>query len=322
MLSSMTVISYKSFYLSSDDPNEDYVRIYNEGPAESTFSINLNGSLYLNEQEILDAILMSPSEYDDEPIQRKVWRFIVKNKNHWWPITDSQWAKTPALFFNSLGFGNCGDASFLFSHVMRALGYQTRIWTFDGHTVPEVFIDGRWELWDPDWSGIYYYNRDGQIAGAEELTADTALITNPINPIVNIGSNPSAGLVYSQQMAEIYSKPLFYDSVLLNPNIDYELKFNLPPKGLIEFPRKIISQLESKLESNDRTFFPDYKNLKLTIPRSWTGTLNLPLVLHSIGYDGEHSLSVIGKDADGNWQSSPTVANWVTDTMVPSYVCL
>ncbi|MCW5620267.1 MAG: hypothetical protein KIS79_04080 [Burkholderiales bacterium] len=52
---------------------------------------------------------------------------------------------------------------------------EVRVWTLNGHVVPEVKVDGRWEMYDSD-TGIIYYNDSNQIAGVEELMTDPTLI--------------------------------------------------------------------------------------------------------------------------------------------------
>ena len=33
---------------------------------------------------------------------------------------------------------------------------------FVGHVVPEIYIDGRWQIYDPDLA-VFYHNLDGTI---------------------------------------------------------------------------------------------------------------------------------------------------------------
>jgi hypothetical protein len=301
------------YSLSTDAPATDFVRIINRSDKTASFRFNLNNKLFPSDNDLLSAIQAMVLEYPGEPIQRKVWRFIKDNRYHWYPLEGSGWygwgTYSPALFFNSIGFGFCDDSAELFCQIMTLLGYQARIWGLNGHVVPEVLINGKWEMYDPDLK-VYYYNSQGRVAGVEELAANSDLITNPISPLSGTTDN-----AYSQTVADIYSSPdnvpyTWYSDNTLN---NYSLDMQIPAGGILEFPTVFgVSLLSYSL-----TDVPYYSNARLTVPRGWTGTVNTPLVIHSIGYDGPHTLSVIARDGAGNWQVEPTIVNWTTDSWAP-----
>jgi len=302
---------YLSYYLSTYTPNTDYIRISNHGNTTASFIPNLNNKLFASSDDVLSEIRALPPDYENEPIERKVWRFVVNNRYVHWSITPSFWGTTtPAFFFNSLGFGMCGNAAALYCQLMYSLGYQTRVWDLNGHVVPEVFINGKWEMYDSDFA-VYYSNLQGEVAGVEELIANPNLIVNPINPLV--GTFDGA---YSQSTANWYSSTVgtpvntWYDN---DYKKNYLLTLQIPSNGSLEFPHAFAAPI--------RTWYyteaPSYTNARLTIPRGWAGYLNTPLAIHSIGYDGPHTLSVIAKDSAGNWQSNPTIVNWTTDSFEP-----
>ena len=78
------------------------------------------------------------------------------------------------------------------------MGYESRVWLLSGHVVSDVHTGDRWQLYDPDLK-VHYYNRDGLVAGLEELAAQPELITNPTNP-----ASPDS-YVYRGRIAQIYS---------------------------------------------------------------------------------------------------------------------
>ena len=302
---------YNTYTLKTDTPQTDFIRIINNSASTASFKINLNNMLFASDGDVLSEIQAMLPEYANEPIERKVWRFIRDNRYHWYPLSYFGWiTASPALFFNSIGFGFCDDSAALFCQLMTFLGYQTRIWGLGGHVVPEVLINGKWEMYDPDLK-VYYRNYQGQVAGVEELAANPDLITNPISPLSGTASN-----AYSQSVANIYSSTDDNGVYLWNygdtiPN--YLLNIQIPSGGIFEFPAVFAAPIRTLYNK----VAPFYTNARLIVPRRWAGTLNTPLVIHSIGYDGPHTLSVIGKDSVGNWQTTPTVATWTTDSWAP-----
>ena len=299
---------YITYDLKTSTSQTDFVRIVNHSGSTASFRIDLNGMLFASDADVLSAIQAMPPEYPNEPLQRKVWRFIRDNRYHWYGITDHGWdMPSPALFFNSIGFGFCDQSAELYCQFMTSLGYQARRWLFTAHTTSEVLINGRWEMYDAD-IGVYYYNSQGQVAGVAELATDPSLITNPIDPL------PSApSYCFSQVMADIYSSPGAPYPPWSYGDTNYLLEIQVPPGGSLDLPALFAAPLHTPY----RVDVPTYTNARLTIPRNWAGTFSTPFVLHSIGYEGPHTLSVIGKDADGNWQTDPTVVSWTTDSWPP-----
>ncbi len=300
-----------TYHLTTTTPETDFITIKNNSSVTASFIMNLNHSLFPGDIDVVNAIRATPDEYPNEPIQRKVWRFIRDNRYHWYPPSADLWeSSSPALFFNSIGFGYCGHTAALYCQILTALGYPTRFWALEGHAVPEVLVDGRWELYDPDLQ-VYYMNHWGEVAGVEELALQPGLITNPISPLYD-----TVYWAYSQTVADIYasasdnSVTQWYLDDTIN---DYSLNLEIPPQGILEFP----AVFAAPIHTIDYTEAPSYTNLRLTIPRAWTGTLRTPLVIHSIGYEGPQALSVIGRDSTGHWQTTPTVADWIADSWAP-----
>ncbi len=300
-----------TYRLTTASPETDFITIKNNSSTTSSFRLNLNNRLFARDADVLAEIQAMPNEFANEPIQRKVWRFIRDNRYHWYPPSADGWeSSSPALFFNSIGFGYCGHAAALYCQLLSMLNFPTRFWALNGHAVPEVLIDGRWEMYDPDLQ-VYYLNHDGQVAGVGELTQHPELITSPISPL-----EQSVYWAYSQLVADIYASAddndlvsWVYDSSVR----DYLLSLDIPPGGVLDFPGVFISPIHTI----DYTEAPSYTNVRLTVPRGWEGTLNIPLVIHSIGYEGAHTLSVIGEDTNGRWQTLPTIAAWTADSWAP-----
>ncbi|MGE3600168.1 MAG: hypothetical protein AB7N70_31965 [Dehalococcoidia bacterium] len=83
----------------------------------------------------------------------------------------------------------------------RAAGYEARVWGLSGHVVPEILVDGRWQMFDPDLA-VYYKDESGAVAGVEDIVSRPDLITQPQSPIF-AGSNYV--FPYSTTVRDIYA---------------------------------------------------------------------------------------------------------------------
>ena len=134
---SLEPTEYRSDYLRTSTPASAYVSIRNTGPAVIAYQLAFNQKFGLTTQEVVRTIQDMEPEFPDEPIQRKVWRFIRDNRYHFDPLTAARWNHSPGLFFSSVGFGYCDDSASLFRHLMTAMGFTSRVWALNGHVVPE-----------------------------------------------------------------------------------------------------------------------------------------------------------------------------------------
>jgi hypothetical protein len=296
-------------------------RITNEGSSEVGFNLLINGkSFFATVEDVINDIQSMPSDYPDEPAYRKLWRYLIKNRYHFESYTDSVWGHSPVLMLNSLGFGFCDDVASVYYFLATKMGYQARIWNIisadsqSGHVIPEVLIQNRWEMYDPDLE-VYYWNEQGQVAGVEELSHNTQLITEPINPfplshfsdLAISAYEPSVPYAYSQYIAYVY----YVYSGVYHHKIDtgyyvqvgfptYDTPFSLPPKAYLEFP--VQSDIVLRSESGDDV--PSYHIMRLMLPKGWSGSVRVPFVFLSVRGSGRISLNDTHYDLD-----SPAVAN-------------
>jgi hypothetical protein len=162
-------------------PERHYIRIANRGALDTVFSLRLNHRGFRTLADVMADIAQLPDQTDGEPLPRKAWRWVVGHRYHWVPLTGKSWYHSPTVFFNSAGFGFCDDVAHLLAFLWSEMGYQTRVWGLSGHVVPELFLDGRWQMYDPDLE-VYYLDRAGRVAGATDLMLDPDLIRNPVPP--------------------------------------------------------------------------------------------------------------------------------------------
>jgi len=267
------------------------VKITNKGSTEIGINLEFNdNSFYTSYEDILSEIIKMPADYSNEPFQRKLWRYIVKNRYSFHPYTDYAWGHSPAVFLNSIGFGYCDDSASLYYILAKKSGYEARVWGLGGHVVAEVWIDDHWEMYDPDLA-VYYLNEKRQVVGVEYLASNPQLITMPIDPIIPYAASVSIPTAYTQEVAEIYATTdsnwtgEYYHYQVDFPEYDYP--FNLPPNSYLEFPVKLEHPLKSIFDYD----VPKYSVMRLMLPKGWAGNIKLPFVILAINGAGTISLN-------------------------------
>lgn len=215
------------------------------------------------------------------------WEIVSHFTEHISPLWDNwnqyppyDWGHSPALMLNSLGFGICDDMATVLHALWRELGYSTRVWGLNGHTVSEIYVENKWQMYDADFK-VYYHTRDLQVASVSELIADTSLVNNPRCPILDKNSTAyTIGYVYEiGQVVNDYTRWLPPDL----PN------FEIPPNVTI---RKIQNVTIETLDSTRITTY----GLQFYLPPLWNGTIAEPLILHSI--QGNYTSCII---SEGNF---------------------
>ena len=285
-------ISDRLFAFKSEKPGM-FIKLENSGNTESCFSLRLNENNFNTEQEILEKINAMPEEFSNEPVERKAWRFVSSIITRSRPITGERWPHTPLLMLNSIGFGQCDDFASVLSFIWKKQGFQSRVWGLEGHVVPEVFTNGKWQMYDPNL-GIYYLNSKNEVAGVEELSSNAEYFNNPI-VTDNIQLNDSLSFFLIMRYSGWLTKK--YQSRNDNKvnewyNVSAEMKnpeLCLPPGATLEFPVDYPSKIYNK------GFFGDKKELrsflKITLPAEWKGQITLPFVIAFVQGKGEVELN-------------------------------
>jgi hypothetical protein len=264
-------------------PHQHAISIRNVSQAAVPFVLRHNGArLFTNGPQILDELTASPDAFPGEPLQRKLWRGVRDGTYHWTPLTEAYWQHSPLLLLNSIGFGFCDDVASALTTLARDAGFEARTWALNGHVVPEILADGRWELWDPDLA-VYYFDRQGLVAGVEELAADTSLITAPEEP----RALTTWAWPYDPAVADIYGTTANnsivgagYEAFYVEPRATAPLA--LPAGAAVTYPGKWSAQPTS----TDGTAPPVVTQLKMDLPAGFTGTVDWPLVLWDVQGSG------------------------------------
>jgi len=80
------------------------------------------------------------------------------------------------------GYSLCGNNSATMCALYNLAGLEARRRSLNGHVVPEVYFEGRWNYIDTDMYG-YVVKQDGSIASVDDLLENPSLFQrNPLNP--------------------------------------------------------------------------------------------------------------------------------------------
>jgi Pilus formation protein N terminal region len=265
----------KTLTLTAASPAEMALVLTNDSDRQVDFAFEHNGfPAFQSRQEIVDFVKAMPESYVGEPFERKLWRFLVDNTFHWAPVSPLAFVGDPWVEINSLGWGYCGEVAAAYVLIAREAGYAARVWGLSGHVVSEISIGSRWEMYDADLVA-YYYDRDNQLAGVEELAADPSLITNPINPLhpTWLGYGP-----YSQVVADIYSSTAdnwIDEGVFLPTTTSPPARVWVPAHATLTYPG-IWTVPPIGLDGTTSIPVAYYKQARLDLPAGWTGHLALP----------------------------------------------
>lgn len=270
---------------STNNTHLELVSLQNTLPRSVSFTLTYNGNkAFTSAADAADHIRTMPEQFAGEPFERKLWRYVRDNTYHEVPINRSlSWhSYWPTL--NSLGFGLCSHAAAVFTEVARAAGYEARIWGLSGHVVPEIRVNGRWQMYDPDLA-IYYFTRDGRVAGVEELANDPSLIISPTNPIyAAIGSgsyDTSIATIYDANSADNF----IGDSDFLWTGPTGDSGIELPGGAQLLLPGH-WTDAPTGYDGNTPSTVKAYKQAAIELPAGWTGAIHLPWILWDVQGSG------------------------------------
>jgi hypothetical protein len=80
----------------------------------------------------------------------------------------------PVRQFNDYGFTMCSTVAGVNCSIWGAMGLPVKFWDISMHTVPEVFYDGRWHMYDSSLTALYTLCDGKTIAGVEDIGAEGA----------------------------------------------------------------------------------------------------------------------------------------------------
>jgi hypothetical protein len=274
--------------------------VRNNGTQPVRFNLGVDGrEFFANDADVLSAIGVNAATASDLDVALAIWRFLLRNRRHSEPYTAEQWGHSPALLLNSIGSGYCDDVAAAFAALGRLAGRETRVWSMNGHVVPEMRVAGNWAVFDPDLE-VYYLDDNYLPAGVAELSAQRRLIEQPVLPtaphwaaellqlrgMVDAAAQIAGSVAYSSFVADIYGSAgdnyvsAYYDAVPDMPPHAYPLY--APPRTVIQVgailstrPTGIYGELLSDAA------------LSVRLPSDWQGAIQIPFVLRAIAGTGQ-----------------------------------
>lgn len=255
------------------------LRFVNRAVETRSVSLTINGIALDSLADLIVETLALPAEQAGEPLQRRAWRYVARRTIHSWPVTGGNFQHQAELYLRSAGYGLCDDVAHALALLWRAMGYNARIIWLEGHVVPEVSVDGRWELYDPDYR-VYYLNRKGLVASVADLENDATLILSPVQQIANaVDGSYGSSLVQIYTSADDNVVDASLQSVSISP---FDPTLDLPADASLEI------QGESAVAVPTIEPGPPIEAaaLKLRLPPGFAGTVRLPYILTDIAGDG------------------------------------
>ena len=272
------------------------VVLTNQGPTATDFDLSHNGHLAFSSMDKLLATVQAlPDAITAEPLPRKIWRFVRDNTYHFPTVSFEQWVLASGPTLNSFGFGLCSNVASAVVQIAQAAGFEARARSLNGHVVPEIRMAGAWQMYDPDLS-IYYYKAGGSVAGVDDLIANPALITSPINPIFSPGMND---VVYSQTIADIYASTDYFFALDYLPT--YSLlnsRITLPAGGRLIYPGA-WSAPPVAYDDYFTVAYPveQFRQARLELPAGYVGSIPMPWVLADVQGTGRVRIAGVEFDA-------------------------
>lgn len=268
------------YTLVTDTPDAEGVVITNRSNFTAEFTMRFNDQISVNLQDLVRQIReWEHPGVTDLPDYQKAYHYLLEYHQHDFPLSGRTWMHEPSLYLNSLGAGLCDDAASALSLIWQGMGYEARVWLLQGHVAAEVHADGRWQLYDPDLQ-VVYQNREGFVAGVEELASNPDLITNPV---IRDAEDP---FVYSRRIASIYSTDNNRVCTGCADNtVSRDLIFQIPAGGSLEWGEP---EFDRELLAIHIDAPEDLGQIKLTVPAGYVGAVDIPLALYDVQGNAGH----------------------------------
>lgn len=293
------------------DPENGAIVLTNTADRTVNFNLTHNGFPTFEGLDGVVAHVQSMlEEFIDEPFERKLWRFVRNSIYHELPLTTKRWLYDPWVTLNSLGWGLCGHAASTYVEIARAAGYEARVWALEGHVVPEIRVNGEWQMYDPDIA-VYYWTEDDRIASVDDLAANPTLITNPVNPLFDTSRWQ---LAYTHLVADIYSSTddnVNGEHLFVAPEQTPSSRVFLPGGSRLTYPGRWTEAPTIQVPP-DSYEAPHFRQALLELPAGWTGTVTLPWMAWEV-----LGVGAVGIDGITYTVGSPELRSRLRDTTQP-----
>lgn len=254
-----------------------FVKIENTSNDIVIFSFSVNDKFWFSANDLISYI----REIDCQPplsVPREVFNaavILTKYSFHQSPVMlKEQTLTNPTIILNSLGFGLCDDRSCALVRIWQQMGYRSRCAHLGGHAVSEVFVNGRWIMFDVD-NNVFFTNDQSEIQSVEQIGAskDNLVLQQIID---NFSFSQLYFLLNKTQYFEMFSTTYnngYTDSI---PLPEQETEFlSLLPGSYIEFR---VTTTESLM--------PHDALCRIHIPNKSEGLMHIPFVIHHVEGSG------------------------------------
>ncbi len=294
-----TIIARRVFQNICADSSGCIISIKNEGDTLSVFKVQ-SDHFFKAKGYMLNDIYNMQIDHPNEPLERLAWMYVIDKINYCRPFSEEGWMHYPELMVNSLGNGLCDDMATLLSFIWKDLMFESRIWTIEGHVVPEVYVKGKWHMYDPSYQ-VYYLNKDNKVASVEEIAKDTTLMNRKVYAS-NVAFHPKA-LSSSKALKNMYAttEDNFINEGYNNRMNPIDIRFYLPKKSSMTFPIRFPEYFWPYKGAD----FPEYTFAEIKVADSSECSIKVPLVLHNIKGKGKVSINdsifTIGSEEIGTY---------------------
>lgn len=264
-----------------DGEYRSIVRIENRNDDMTRVVLGIAGRLFVDREDILEAIEQMSEQYPGEPDFRKAWRFVATRTYHATPFSAHSKQHDPLLYLNSIGSGFCDDAAAVLATIWQWQGHASRLWGLSGHVVAEVEYDGRLMMFDADY-GVHYHDALHRIASVEQLAESPDLVHRPLDPVWSV-DHPS----YSESLAELYASVDDNFAVEWSQTAsEHPLAVPLPPRSALTFP--VV--FDEPVLAYDGDVISRIGAGQIEVPAESETALHLPFVVLDVEGRGEVSI--------------------------------
>jgi hypothetical protein len=185
--------------------NNASITISNEGADFVVLpAVFAQGGYALNRSSML-SVVQSADSLTPEQFALATWKLVSQDTFHFCsagaPGDPSAYADEPLRLLNGFGFACCDQSSRILNWLWQGAGYQTRIGAMTFHTVPEIYYNNGWHLYDTDHK-VYYLAEDNKtVASLAEIIADPSLVARVADANGNDPSGYPAALLAQEYAA-------------------------------------------------------------------------------------------------------------------------
>lgn len=155
--------------------------IVNAGDVPSVAPIIYQKILWKDVDSVLES--MQLENLSDLERALKLWDFVSRARYPYKPPTEGEEEHDPLRLFTSYGYGYCDDSATALVSLADRLGIPGRVWGLEGHVVSELFVDGKWRMFDPDFGFTFVRaENSSDIVGVTELVSDIEFFNYPRRP--------------------------------------------------------------------------------------------------------------------------------------------